>query len=237
MKNTPSQNLEWIDDSMNNSSSPSNQDKLNQLMARIISYLFHPAIIPTYIALLLVGIQQKEQVQLYASKDVNSWVINIFLCTFFFPVIFVLLLKALKFIDSIHLDHQKSRIIPLIGTMVFYFWCNEIFRNIEANQFIRIYILGSFWGIIAVFMTNIFLKVSMHTSAMGGAITMGVLQLIIFPSLLNLLILLGIFLIAGIVGTCRLYLKAHSQIELWVGYAVGILIQLAAYLFVTFPIL
>lgn len=234
MENTDALKEAMMDKEINNAISK--QEKLNQLFARIISYLFHPAIIPTYVALLLVFVQQKEQVQLFTAQDVNSWVINIFLSTFFFPVVFVLLLRALKFIDSIHLDEQKSRIIPLIGTMVFYFWCNEIFRNIETNEFIRMFILGSFWGIIAVFMTNIFLKVSMHTSAMGGAITMVILQLIIYPSLMNLLILLGVFLIAGIVGTCRLYLKAHSQTELWVGYALGIIIQLAAYLFIRFPI-
>lgn len=204
------------------------------IIARIVSYILHPALIPTYVALLLVWVQQKEYVQMFTVKDVNSWLFNIFLSTFFFPVVFVLLLRALKFIDSIHLNDAKSRIVPLIGAMLFYFWCNEIFRNIETNFFIKSYVLGSFWGIIVVFLTNIILKVSMHTSAMGGAIGMTILQLIIYPSLINLLIFLAVLLLAGIVGTSRLHLKAHSPKELWIGYALGIGVQVMAYVFLVY---
>lgn len=204
------------------------------IIARVVSYIFHPALIPTYVAFLLVWVQQKEYVQMFTERDVNSWLFNIFLSTFFFPVIFVLLLRALKFIDSIHLNDAKSRIVPLIGAMIFYFWCNEIFRNIETNFFIKAYVLGSFWGIIVVFLTNIILKVSMHTSAMGGAIGMAILQLIIYPSLMNLLIFLAVLLLAGIVGTSRLHLKAHSPKELWIGYALGIGVQIMAYVFLVY---
>lgn len=205
------------------------------LIPKFISFILHPALIPTMVALVIVGILEKEAVSYFTSKDVYSWIINIFISTFFFPVLFVFLLKALKFIPSIQLRTQKSRIVPLIGIMVFYFWVNEVFRNIEASNFyLRIFILACFWNIIAVFISNIFLKVSLHTSAMGGAIGLFGIYLFLNPNLNSLMVMITALFLAGIVGTSRLFLKAHNGKELWIGYIIGGLIQVAAYIFLTY---
>lgn len=210
-------------------------EKYNAAFANLFSYIFHPVLMPTYMTLLLVYFMQKEQIQMvFASKDVWSWVFNVFINTFFFPVIFILMLKALKFIPSIQLREQKQRIIPLIGVMVFYFWNNEVFRNIETNFLLRVLVLGGFWGIVALFLSNIFIKISMHAAGVGGAIAFIIIQLILAPSLQNILILLAVLLVAGIIGTSRLYLKAHNPKELWTGYIVGALVQTLAYLFLVY---
>lgn len=112
--------------------------------------------------------------------------------------------------------------------MIFYFWAYRVMSNTNAPFLLRVLLLGSFWSIIVLFMINIFFKVSMHTAAAGGAIAM--IVVLMLQSSVNMVLPLFItFIIAGIVGTARLILSAHSQGQVWLGYIVGLLVQMGAY--------
>src|SRR5690554_855151 len=132
--------------------------KLFTFLAQLVSYVFHPIFMPTAMTLIIFYLNPISFITA-DNQQKMVWIGNIALNTFFFPAIFVLLLKALGFIESLKMDIQKERIIPLIGTMVFYFWAYHIFRNIDPPFILRVFLLGCFWGIIAVFMINIFLKI------------------------------------------------------------------------------
>src|SRR5690606_29899354 len=85
--------------------------------AKIVSYLFHPVYMPTVMAILVSYLNRSGFVAVSAAQRYQLWG-NIGLNTIFFPVLSVLLLKALGFIDSIHMHKSKDRIIPLIATMI-----------------------------------------------------------------------------------------------------------------------
>jgi len=200
-----------------------------QLPAKIVSYIFHPLFMPTIMAVVVsylnksayVGLDMPHRIQLLG---------NIALNTIFFPLLCTLLLKALGFIESIQMKTSKDRIIPLIATMAFYFWCYQIVKTLESPISLKVLILGAYWGVILVFMANIFIKVSMHTAAAGGAI--GIVIVLMMIGNFNLLIpLLITLLIGGIIGTARMVLHAHKPGEVWLGYLIGVLVQLAAFLY------
>ena len=91
-------------------------------------------------------------------------------------------------------------------------------------------LLGNFWGIIAVFMVNIFTKISMHTTVAGAMI--GIMLVLMWNGHVNISIpLLISIIIAGVVGTARLILGAHQRGDIWLGYVIGILVQLGAYVY------
>ena len=50
----------------------------------------------------------------------------------FFPLISVLLLRAVGFIDSLFLRTQKDRIIPYIASGIFFFWAYTVFKQQAA---------------------------------------------------------------------------------------------------------
>jgi hypothetical protein len=149
--------------------------------------------------------------------------------TIFFPLLTVALLKALGFLQSVHMRVSKDRVIPLIATMTFYFWAQQVFSHLaDTPKIINILLLGSFWGVILVFMCSIFFKVSMHTAAAGGAI--GIMTVLLFVSPFNMLAaFLTTIIIGGVVGTARLILREHTNFELWVGYFIGLIVQLVAW--------
>lgn len=140
-------------------------------------------------------------------------------------------------------DH-KERIIPLAITTAFYMW---LFINIKNNSTIpvalRMFVLGATISIVFAFLINLFTKISLHAVGMGGLVIIVVLTKFLFsyesfivhlPVLgtfevhMNLVILLTIIM-AGLIGTSRLYLKAHDLKDIYGGYMVGVLGQLIAF--------
>ena len=107
---------------------------------------------------------------------------------------------------------------------------NRIFKEVDTPFILRVMLLGDFWGVLLLFMVNIFYKASMHTSAAGGFLGVMIVLLMINP--VNMVLPLFVsLLICGIIGTARLLTGAHKPAEIWVGYGLGIIVQVAAYLY------
>src|SRR5437867_3789288 len=103
-----------------------NQPILIRIAARIVSYIFHPIFIPVYLCWLVVRTQS------YLFAALSQWQKTIFVIRFgvmyvMFPLVSVLLMKALGFISSFQLKTQKDRIIPYVVCMIYYWWMCYVF--------------------------------------------------------------------------------------------------------------
>ena len=199
-------------------------------MATAISYVFHPLFIPVYITYFILTVREYQ----FASLDPWSKTLKlllVFITCSFFPLISVLLLRALNFIDSIYLKTQKDRIIPYIICMTFYFSVWYYFKkNHEVEDLVSMG-LAIFNASVAGFILNIFMKVSMHAIAAGVMTTF--IALLAFHESINLSLYLAIaLLISGIVCTSRLIISDHRPSEIYIGFIAGVLSQLAAQYFV-----
>jgi hypothetical protein len=113
--------------------------------------------------------------------------------------------------------------------MLFYFWVYWVFhKQFQAHVLIQTLLLGVFLTCVLVFLASILYKISMHTAAWGSAPVFA--AILTFESLPAAPILLVcVILLAGIVGTARLQLKAHSPQEIYSGYMAGLVAQILAY--------
>lgn len=203
------------------------QSKTLMVFANIISYIFHPVFMPTVMAIVLYKLSPSNFAGV-SSAAFGKMLLPIILNTLFFPLVAVGLIKGLGFIKSIKMEDPKDRIIPLIAIMIFYFWAYHVFKNIDSPLILRTLLLGSFWGIIGLFMINIFFKISMHTAAAGSVL--GIMMVMVFTNPVNMTLPFFVALfIAGIIGTARLILNAHKTGEIWLGYILGVLVQVCAY--------
>lgn len=201
-------------------------------LATFISYLFHPVFIPTLVVIalyFLVPVSFKG----ITPDTAKLRLITVVMLTAFFPLLSVFLMKALGFIKSIYMYDPKDRIIPLIAIMIFYFWSQQVFSNLKDTPvIIEIWMLGLFWGIITLFMISIFFKISMHTTAAGGMV--GIMLVVLLTSPVNLMTaFFASIILAGVIGTARLLLGQHRPPEIWLGYIAGIVVQLAAWAYVS----
>ena len=160
----------------------------------------------------------------------KMWLVIIIISTLFFPLFTIFLMKQLGFISSYKMPTTKDRIGPLLAIMIFYFWVSHVFNSVPGvvPLILRVLFLGNLWGLVAVFIVNIFTKISMHTSVAGGMI--GIILVLMKTSPGNMVIPLFIaIIIAGIMGTARMILGAHQRGDIWLGYIIGIVVQIAAY--------
>jgi hypothetical protein len=206
--------------------------KFLQLIAKIISIVFHPIFMPIVMTLVIYDLAPG------AFKGISNhtfglWLINITVNTVFFPMFAIGLLKPLGFISSYQMPTSKERIVPLIITLIFYFWINHVMANIPNIKVplpVRVLFLGNICGIIIIFLINVYTKISMHTAAMGAMLGTIIILLLVSPINMQVPLVIAI-IIAGIVGSARMILGAHQRGDVWLGYIVGIAVQLGAYMY------
>lgn len=191
-----------------------------KMVAKFFSYLFHPVFVPV----LVVWFMLYKHPYLFAgfsSPDKIKVLIQAFVMFTFFPVVTVLLLKALKFISSFQLTNQKDRIIPLVACGIWYFWIWYVWRNLPDYPKPAIQLTLAIWISASVaLMANIIMKVSLH------AISVGVMLAFIILLALSQQLNLGVYismalLITGIVCTSRFIVSDHSPAEIYGGLALG----------------
>ncbi|MEP7374420.1 MAG: hypothetical protein ABI675_13585 [Chitinophagaceae bacterium] len=200
---------------------------LIKLVAKAISYIFHPLFVPVYMIIFLLYIHPFEFAGT-SSWDKKMVLLQTILMYGFFPLITVLLLKALDFIESIYLNKQKDRIIPFVICNIWYFWIWYVWRNLpNSPKEIVVLAMAIFLASAIGLMANIYMKISMHTIAMGVAISfmlfLAVTQSISFGVYASIA-----FLIAGLVCTARFIVSDHTSGEIYTGLLVGVFSQLIA---------
>lgn len=212
-------------------STPSPYHPLLRFMAKVVSYLFHPLFLPTYIFLLLMLLVP------YEFAGITPWqlklrLFSVFWLTAFFPAFAVFLLWRLKFSESIFLRTQKERIIPYIITMFFYWWMHYLSRNFsDQPAVLKFFYTGIFMATAAGLILNNYYKISLHGMGMGGASMAIVLFAFYYHQPMGLVIA-GALLLTGIVATSRFLISDHTQKEVYMGLLVGGLCQAVAYFFV-----
>ena len=195
-------------------------------VARFISYLFHPLFIPVYVAWFLIQVQP-----FFFPPDPGRKLmvmVQFFVGYSFFPLVTILMAKALGFLDSIYLKTQKERIIPYIACNIYYFWVCYVLRNQpefskEVIQFSMAVFIASSLGLLA----NIYMKISMHAMSVGVVIVFVALLSLTQAANYTLYLPLTLF-IGGLVCTARLIVSDHTQPEIYGGLLIGGASQLLA---------
>lgn len=213
------------------------QPLMIRVIAQAISWIFHPVFVPIYVIYFLAYIHPF----VFAGFDnrlKNTAVMGAgFMAFTFFPLVTVLLLKGLKFIDSIYLRTQRDRVIPLIACMIWYFWIAYVWfsfgktRNaIDMPAEAIVFAIATFASTVIGLMVNIKMKVSLHAISMGIVLAFFIMLALTQP--LNFGIWLSVVLfITGMVCTARFIVSDHTATEIYGGLATGIASLLLARLF------
>ncbi len=209
-----------------------------------ISVIFHPLLIVTYILLIQLAINP----YLFGKNSIQAnhlLIVQMFIFSFVLPAFMVLMMKAIGLIDSLNMEDKQERVIPYIGTGIFYLW---MYLSLHKNQHIPVAftaaVLGSVLSLALIFFINIFTKISAHAAGVGGMVGMVLIMIRWFSyptftilwggnshqiSVITILIL--VLIIAGLAGTARLILNAHTPKDLYAGFIVGFVTQFLAIAF------
>lgn len=192
-----------------------------RVIAWVFSVLFHPLFIPMYVVYFLAFVHP-SYFSGFSQAAKKQAMLIVMLNAVLFPLFTVLLLRALKFIDSFLLETRKDRIIPYIACGIFFFWTYTVFKEqARYPSIIASFMLGVFLSSSLALIANIYFKISMHAIGMGGVI--GVALLVMLSNTMLMTWPLSVALLAtGIVCTSRLLISNHSPREIYIGLAAGV---------------
>ena len=207
------------------------QPQIVRFFAKLISYIFHPVFVPVFIMLFLLYVHPSVFTG-HSGWDKKITLFQAILMYSFFPIVTVLLLRALKFISSVYLDTQRDRIIPFVVCNIWYFWIWYVWRSLpDSPREIVILSMAIFLASAIGLMANIYMKVSMHAIAMGVTIAFIMLLALTQSVSSGSYISISLF-IAGLVATSRFIASDHTPKEIYGGLVSGIAAILIATLFV-----
>lgn len=202
-------------------------------ISKLVSYVFHPLLMLTWMTLLLYYTNSSLFGDVAARFGKISPILPVFLYTFLFPAIAILMMKKLGFLDSLEMPDNKQRIVPLIITIVLYIWTYMMMRKTEYPPVLRLFMLGTLATIVISFIINVFHKLSLHTAAITGC-TITIFYWIFFSSSDLSYFFIVMVLLSGLVASARLVLQAHSFREVYTGFLVGVFGQFIALFLINF---
>lgn len=196
-------------------------------VAVFFSWLFHPLLLLLWVVLYLLYYNDVVFLGADAYERTVTF-LRIFSTSVFLPLVTVLLLKGLNFIQSIQLHTQKERIIPYIACITFFFWSYYVSKKLEDPPELRAFLLGSFISVCAALVMNNYFKVSMH--GLGAGALAAFFVLLLFNNKIDDgLSLLIAFTTAGIICTSRFIAGKHHPFEIYFGFVSGFIIQLVCW--------
>ena len=205
-------------------------------LARFLSVLFHPLLMPTLLfGLLLFLAPGAVGVDTFSSALRVSLLLVIFIGTFAVPALLVFYLARMGYIGSMQLETLADRRLPYFLTALIYGFLTYLFS--KQMQLISVVapeiavLLGSITvSILLVGIISLSWQISAHAVGIGGVLG-GLAGLILRQGLAELMWpLLLLVLLAGFVLSARLQLNAHSPAQIGAGLGLGLIVSLVAVL-------
>ncbi len=187
-----------------------------------ISFIFHPLIMP----FLGVLFYFSKSPRFIPDFTIKAKLFSIGILTLVLPILLFYLLKTINKINSFYLETTKERIWPLILNCTIVILILK--RVLTQNEIPELYFffIGILCSTLACLMLALLkFKVSIHMIASSGLFMFIVAIGIHFKININGTIA-AMCVIMGAIATSRLHLKAHSTIELIMGFFIGLVPQL-----------
>jgi membrane-associated phospholipid phosphatase len=188
---------------------------------KFISTILHPIVLPTLgVFLYFVFVSQSFE------KRLQLIVLGlVFALTYVVPVLLLLFLRNFGFIKDFQVSTIKERRFPVIFMIFLLYFLGNTIIQIPTIRNLGILFYGTSLSLTCIYLLfSVKLKSSLHLVSMGNMIGFFLIMTNI-NSLSMLPIIILLILLSGILASSRLYLKAHTPVELLIGFSLGIVCQ------------
>lgn len=193
---------------------------MQNLLARGISYLLHPLLIPVYILLLLLNTGDTSTLMIPFSYKITLFGM-VALTTVLFPLFLTFLLFRFRLISSIYLDQREERVYLILAVAIFYYLTYYLLKGVSLSILFNYFMLGSALLALVTLILNFYFKVSLHMIGVGSVCGLLLGISIKYGIRAEIPLYLSI-LASGITGFARLQLYAHRPSEIYWGYFLGV---------------
>lgn len=210
---------------------------LNNRLAILLSVVFHPLIVTTYLfGVLFFLAPDLVGVSGFELPALGSLLMLLWLNTFIAPAVMMFYFKKVGMITSFYVEDAAERRIPYLACVVIYGVATYLFGwKLEpigelAPQ-ISVILASVTLSLALIAMVSYFWKISAHATGIGGVI--GILSglMIRFDESALLMPLITTILIGGWLMSARLQLNAHTPAQIGAGVFCGLFVSSATVYF------
>lgn len=192
---------------------------------KFISVILHPIVIP------IIGVLLYFLIIPHLVNKAQQLVILslIFVATYIIPLLIMIFLKSFGYLKSYQAGSISERKIPLIFMIVLFYLLGKIFsQNHLITDLGRLFFATAFSLTMVYILFIMHIKTSLHILSMGNALGFFLTLSLLYS--INLIPFFILFvLLTGILGSARLYLKAHTPKEIYIGFFLGIICQFSVF--------
>ncbi|MCG9791645.1 hypothetical protein [Flavobacterium algicola] len=186
------------------------------------SYLFHPLFIPLYATFFYVFANQSVAL----TREKLFIFLQVVVITIIVPLLVFVLLRSVGKIGSVMAPKIAERKIPLVVQIFLIILLLKKGITIDRYLEFHFFFLGALVStLIALLLLFLRTKASLHMIGIS-ALTLFVIGLSLHFQTHNILWISFLILMNGVVASSRLEMKAHSLIELILGFFIGSIPQL-----------
>ncbi|HHX31602.1 MAG TPA: hypothetical protein GX712_03305 [Bacteroidales bacterium] len=187
-------------------------------ISHVISTVFQPLLMPTYGVMLLF-----MYTYFGVAYSNRFWhiVTPIMLFSFVIPGILIYLLLRIGLISDLSLKVRRERFYPYFITLLSYSAMVVFYYKAQMPIWFITMMAGSIAIMIIAILITLVWKISAHMFGIGGLVG-GVMSVCYYVEHSNpYWLFIGLFLLAGSIGTSRLILKRHTLSQVIAGFLLG----------------
>lgn len=191
-------------------------------VALFFSYVFHPLWMPLMVFLVANGLDP----YILFNPKLYALVVGVLIINTVAPGISLVFMMRMGMITSAEIYDRRERVLPFV-LILFYFVLAYAILRYKVGGWEPI-VMSMFTALLlsvgAAFVITFWWKISIHSLSQGGMV--GTLVALSGLHSINLLPwIIGAVVIAALVATSRMVLKAHSPSQTYAGFALSCLIH------------
>jgi hypothetical protein len=141
----------------------------------------------------------------------------VFLNTIGIPLILIFF-----YTRNLMMRDKENRTIPYLIMIIVYAFMLFFLIKFYISALVLRFLIALIAGLICLLIVNIYYKCSLHTFSMGLLLAFFIRMYFMQPVMYYIPLML-VFILAGIIGSARLALNAHTRTEIAAGYGIGML--------------
>ncbi|MDC0204236.1 hypothetical protein OAJ65_00405 [Flavobacteriales bacterium] len=191
--------------------------------SKLISLILHPIFMP--LLALYLSLTILPELKFTINHNLKLIYFIIIISTIVLPLISILILMKIGRVNSVEMMSHKERVFPLFNTAIWMLFGCFFLQNILLYapllmaEFLGAFIIISFASVLSNFW-----KISLHMLGIGGILGAFIAIQILYKNTTSLILIF--VLLSGILAYARLNENAHNKSQVYVGFLVGLLIEL-----------
>lgn len=196
--------------------------KTLSILSQFWSILLYPMWMPLY-GVILFCLAARKLLPILPASYMGMCIAGTAVLTLIIPIILLLFLWRKGYIDSLHIDNAKQRTTPYIYTLICYgFWAYFVRVTVKMPTFMLLVAIGAMVALLAVTIINHWWKISAHLTGIGGLLG-GICSFALNYSTIPLMLIIIVLLLALLLMYARIYLQAHTPMQVVCGFLLGLL--------------